>query len=694
MRLFSKRNPIKKLKRMKNNDDSDDNVNEENDDPNQKNEKSGKQKNDKDKRAKRRIVGSCHFKVLTDPTAYYLENCVLYMAWQNYEKEFENVDIKEVYEKNIEEIEKNRAKYFQLSQDQMDEIENALEDDNEDSEEFSIKKAEELDDLEIDLMNEYKSLDNKTNEEKKPKFSYKVQYPNRISDFDINEMMSLLNEEQRSIVMHIYKCFKTNTNLPFHIFISGSAGVGKSLVIRTIYQLLLHLFNKQIHGECHPDSVEILLCAPTGKAAHLIEGNTVHSAFKLPITKSKHIEVLSADITNTIRAELRHLKLIIIDEISMLGARVLNLIDQRLRQIFGIDKPFGDIPILFVGDLNQLPPVMDRPIYKAPNTSELSDLVTPELWNMFEIFSLNKIMRQKDDLAFINALNNIANGKTTKEDRELFNTRVVKRNQIDSVVPKSCIRLFATNKAVDDYNAKCIAEQEGQLYTSIAVDKITVNSKFDEEHIETELEKYKSKPKKETNGIMLSLPLKIGIRYMVIVNLNVSDGLCNGSTGILKHITFEEKSGEKVPKILWMDFKSEKIGKIARSKYIDFMKKNNIELNLTPIEKYTLIDRNDSRQIYRIQYPLNPAEGVTVHKIQGATEKEMCVDLSSGRPPSRNLLYVALSRVTSLDGLYIINKMPELNPIIRNEAVHIVDYMKNTKSVKLCYDTTHRGDTT
>ena len=126
----------------------------------------------------------------------------------------------------------------------------------------------------------------------------------------------------------------------------------------------MHLFNKQLHGECNPDEVEILLCAPTGKAAHLIDGNTVHSAFKLPITRMKHVELLSADITNTIRAELRYFKLINIDEISMLGARALNLVDQRLRQIFGVDRPFGDIPIIFVGDLNQLPPVMDRPVYK------------------------------------------------------------------------------------------------------------------------------------------------------------------------------------------------------------------------------------------------------------------------------------------------------------------------------------------
>ena len=83
----------------------------------------------------------------------------------------------------------------------------------------------------------------------------------------------------------------------------------------------------------------------------------------------------------------------------------------------------------------------------------------------------------------------------TEQDQELLNTRVVKPKRIEHDIPKSCIRLFATNSAVYKYNAKRIEEQKGTLYNSTAIDKIIVNSKFEEDQKEEELQNYKLKSK-------------------------------------------------------------------------------------------------------------------------------------------------------------------------------------------------------
>lgn len=121
----------------------------------------------------------------------------------------------------------------------------------------------------------------------------------------------------------------------------------------------------------------------------------------------------------------------------------------------------------------QLPAVKKQPIYGVPHASELSKLVTKSpAWEKLELFELTEIMRQKDDLKFIQALNNLAHGTVTQDDRDLLQTRVIKRKDMDKTVPKKCLRIFNTNKLVDDYNNECIRKNPGDLHQSMARDKI------------------------------------------------------------------------------------------------------------------------------------------------------------------------------------------------------------------------------
>ena len=126
--------------------------------------------------------------------------------------------------------------------------------------------------------------------------------------------------------------------MPFYIFLSGSAGFGKSTVINAIYQTISYYLSK-LPGE-KQNVMHVSLCAPSGKAAFLIGGVTLHTAFKLPISQnSRQMPDLSLDLANTIRVQLFHLKVLIIDEISMVGARMLSQVDTRPRQIKGVNEP-------------------------------------------------------------------------------------------------------------------------------------------------------------------------------------------------------------------------------------------------------------------------------------------------------------------------------------------------------------------
>ena len=168
--------------------------------------------------------------------------------------------------------------------------------------------------------------------------------------------MSRLNPGQRKILMEVLHRLKTNQR--FHFFISGGAGVGKSFLIKTLYQAI-NQYYRHLRGE-QGNSIRALLCAFTGKAAYIINGMTLHSAFQLPVSQlSGPMAELSADVANTIRSKLQDLKVLIIDEISMVGQKLLQMVNIRLQQIFNNDLDFGGVDLITIGDFNQLPPIGD-----------------------------------------------------------------------------------------------------------------------------------------------------------------------------------------------------------------------------------------------------------------------------------------------------------------------------------------------
>ena len=227
------------------------------------------------------------------------------------------------------------------------------------------------------------------------------------------QLLRELNAKQREIVMfHRNWCKKAIIALkegkpvePYHVFLSGPGGVGKSHVIKLIYSDTLKFL--RLSGAIEPDDVIVLLTAPTGVAAFNINGMTLHSAFLLGSGKYTGFQPLSHDRLNTLRSRLSKLTLVIIDEVSMVGSNMLLEIHKRLQQIKGVsdDVIFGGVSILAVGDLYQLPPVAQAPLFSTVGDSYAQLYRSGSLWvDEFLLIELDEIMRQRGDSAFAELL--------------------------------------------------------------------------------------------------------------------------------------------------------------------------------------------------------------------------------------------------------------------------------------------------
>ena len=197
------------------------------------------------------------------------------------------------------------------------------------------------------------------------------------------------------------------------------------------------------------------MLAPTGKAAYNIKGNTIHSALAIPASQSlRNYRPLDSSRLNTLRCQIGGVKLIFIDEISMVGNSMFNVqINNRLKDIKGSALPFGGVSIIAIGDLFQLKPVMDGYIFKDLDNSEYG-VLAPNLWqDHFRMFELHEIMRQRESKEFAEMLNRLREGNHTVEDIANFKQRLINTDTPD---PLDAPHLFIQNAKVDEsQSAQC-----------------------------------------------------------------------------------------------------------------------------------------------------------------------------------------------------------------------------------------------
>ncbi|XP_052403776.1 uncharacterized protein LOC127950661 [Carassius gibelio] len=446
-------------------------------------------------------------------------------------------------------------------------------------------------------------------------------------------LLRSLNEKQSQIFYKVRQwCLakvQGENPEPFHVFISGPGGVGKSVLIKAMHYETSRILSKLSEN---PDETHVLLTAPTGVSAFNISAKTIHSTFSIGMNATLPYQPLGDEKINSLRAKLGKLEILIIDEISMVDHKLLAYIHGRLRQIkqTGDYSAFGKVSVIAVGDFYQLSPVKGKPLYTEPVNSV-------NLWEThFSFVELTEIMRQKDK-EFAELLNRLRSRKKNEPMRE-DDVTMLKKCETGDGDESTDIHIYATNSEVDVHNI--------HMLHKLCSDTVTVKAQDFERNAKTGRMQTKDGHHFKVHNSCLekSLELATDARIMLIKNINVSDGLVNGIFGTIKEFCYDDN--ETFPSKIYIEFDNDQVGKEARAKHPCL--KPGLE-KATPIEPEEEKVTNDGG--VRRQYPIRLAWACTVHKVQGLTVDKAVVSMK--KIFAAGQAYVALSRVTSLDGLII-----------------------------------------
>ena len=361
-----------------------------------------------------------------------------------------------------------------------------------------------------------------------------------VNSSNLQQEYNSLNIDQKRIVDKIITAVCHGTE-PIHLIVSGQGGTGKSKVISILHQT--------VSTELICNGLSVVVAAPTGLAAFNIGGTTIHRLLCLPVEHGKpaNYSRLNQDQLKIIQATLKNLKLLIIDEVSMVSSLTLLFIHMRLTEIMGNDDYFGGLNVVFFADFLQLPPVKGNqpflPVTFLEAKHRLGSIASIDLWKIFSYDELTINMRQSNDKQYADVLSDIRIGKVTELGYSLLTERLIapgRRATVDEICQcysqltdsdKSPLILLPRTCLCDEINAAMLKRIGNKTYHLRAIDTLdTIVNKKMMSKIEKAYQKMEDDTTR-TAGLEKMVCLSVGARVMLKKNKDVDAGLVNGSVG-------------------------------------------------------------------------------------------------------------------------------------------------------------------
>jgi len=520
-------------------------------------------------------------------------------------------------------------------------------------------------------------------------------------------MVRSLNYEQRLFFDHCRKQVirrqqaqaRGGDIAPSLTFLTGGAGTGKSHLLRCVETMLTLELNKTLHAD--PNQIKVLKAAFTGKAASNVNGCTIHSALRMGFSDSN--SGMSDDTKHRLSMKFSQLGWVILDEVSMINQDLFINASRRLNAIRNIPGDsttvMANLDVILIGCFYQLPTI--------PENTSLIDTPTRGLglmhayWSRFDLYELWRGMRQAD-AEFFGHLNVIRMGKApealseTEEGKaqddklkktiEYFNVRVQKEwPPKDITIPI----VFYTNSSCRKHNEHVFQCMDGDTIEIRSNDSVPKDAEI----------KYLTSEVKHTGKLFKVLRLKpnLFVEVNCDINIDVSDGLVNGQEGLFKAVT---KNAGGAHTILWVEFPHPWIGQKARTRHGHLYKKYPyVQKGWTPIMPVTMrfnVKAKSKRNLKggsavlnthvpatRRQFPLHPASGRTLYHVQGSTMQRLGVSFDGKWVKKHGVVYMALSRVTSIEGLFLEKPLLFKDMVCCGHVHAVMAHMRSNKQLHL-----------